>query len=257
MRIIERLNNKKIELEERLSCLYQGGSQRRETLQYKIKKIKDLIEIYQSSLKTSVSVNLSEAEQILSQQIGFKEQKETILNNLKIEDFCQKYNVRRHPQILCLVGPSGVGKTTFAQIFARSLKKKIFSITLGGLSDSSILLGTSENSSGTEIGQLTRSLVETKSSSPLILLEEIDKVAFAFQSSIHGILTAVLDPVQNHEILDYYLEVKLDFSQVIFVVTANEVERIPTHLRSRMLIVELCGYNKEQKRKIAEITIQK
>jgi len=255
MEVINRLNAKKDELGARLGSLFQCGSNRRETLEYKLKKIEELIIAYQS---TSAPVNFPEAEKILDQQMGFEEQKERVLNSLKIAGYCQQNNVQRDPLILCLVGPPGVGKTTFAQILARALKKEFFLVALGGMSDNSLLVGANESSGGAEAGQLTKSLAETKSYDPLILLDEIDKVGtYGGNSVIHGCLNSVLDPVQNREILDYYLDIKLDFSQATFVVTANEPKKIPNYLLSRMLVVELPGYNLEQKKEIANQFIQR
>lgn len=210
-----------------------------------------MITAYQS---TSLPVNLVEAKEIFDQQIGFEEQKKGILERLEINE--RHHNIRRDPLILCLVGPSGTGKTTFASLLAQALKKEFFSINLGGLLDSSILLGTSENSSGTEIGQLAKALTETKKCNSLILLDEIDKAGSSFKTAIHDCLLNVLDPVQNHEILDYYLDVKLDFSQVNFVATANDLTKIPKPLQGRMLVVELSGYNIEQKKAIAQKIVQ-
>ncbi|MEG7978892.1 MAG: AAA family ATPase [Mollicutes bacterium UO1] len=256
MEIIDRLNAKKDELGARLSNLYQGGSNRRETLEYKIKKLEELIVAYQS---TSTPINFSEAEEILNQQIGFEEQKERILNSLKIAGYCEQNNVRREPLILCLIGPLGVGKTTFARILAQALKKEFFLVSLGGVSDNSLLVGANESSGGAEIGQLTKSLLETKSRDPLILLDEIDKInSYGGNSDVHGCLSTFLDPVQNKEVLDYYLDVKLDFSQATFVVTANDSNKLPNYLLSRTtMIVELLGYNVEQKKEIANQFIKK
>jgi ATP-dependent Lon protease len=252
--VISQLNSKKLELKERLKNLYQGGSQRRETLEYKIKKIEELTAAYQS---TSFSpVNLAEAKEILEQQVGFEEQKRRILESLEAEEFIRNRKVKKNPLVLCLSGSPGVGKTTFASLLAQSLKREFFSIALGGLSDASALLGTSENASGTEIGQLARALVETKKCNPLILLDEIDKAGSSFKTAIHDCLINVLDSIQNHEVLDYYLDVKLDFSQAIFVITANDLGKIPDTLRSRMLIVELPGYDIEQKKAIAQKIIK-
>ena len=251
MNVIERLISKKEELEERLSNLWQGGgSQRKETLEYRIKKIDELISAYQT---TSTPIfNLSEAEEILNQQVGFTEQKRRILEILETEEFRKLKNIQKTPSVLCFVGPTGTGKTTFSQILAQVLKKKFFSMSLGGLSNTSDLMGTSENSSGTEIGQLTKSLIEAKSSDPVILLDEIDKT----KPFIHDFLIKILDPEQNQEVLDYYLDVKIDFSQVTFVVTANDQDKIPVYLRSRMTIIELLEYSGEQKKEIANKIVQ-
>jgi ATP-dependent Lon protease len=257
--IIDRLNSKKEELEERLAGQYHGGSQRREALQYKIKKIEELIEVYQLSL--SNNLNLSEAEEILDQQIGFEEQKRIILENLETEEiarFREQHDIPSNPPlILCFAGPPGVGKTSFAKILAQALKREFFSISLAGLSDTSILTGTSENSSGTEIGQLTRALVATKTPNPLILLDEIDKAGSSLRNAIHNCLVSILDSTQNQEIIDYYLDVKLDFSQIVFVITANDLQKISQPLCDRMQIFELSGYTVEQKKKIAQKIIQR
>lgn len=247
MNVVEKLINKKNELEERLSNLYQGGgSQRRETLEYKISKIEELISAYQTN---SPSLDLTEVESILNQQIGFSEQKRKILNNLKI---------KKNPSIILLVGPPGVGKTSFAKILAQALKKEFFSISLGVLSDSSNLVGTNESSSGTEVGLLAKALLETKTSNPLILLDEIDKVvSYKGSSPIHGCLSNLLDQFYNKEILDHYLDVKLDFSQATFVITANDSKKIPNYLLSRTpFIVELFEYSFEQKQEIANLFLQ-
>lgn len=257
MTVIERLNAKKIELEERLAGQnQQWGSQRKETLQHKLKKIEELITAYQSP---TLSVNLSETEEVLNQQVGFAREKEKILNNLKVKDYCEQKNIKKGPLILCLVGPPGVGKTTFSQLLAKALKKKFFMVALGGISDSSLLLGVSESSSGTEVGQLTKAFAETKSHDPLILLDELDKInSYKGNSAVYGCLNTVLDPVQNKEVLDYYLDIKLDFSQATFIITVNDESEIPQYLLSRMpVIVKLHGYNLGQKKEIACKFIQK
>jgi ATP-dependent Lon protease len=127
---------------------------------------------------------------------------------------------------------------------------------LAGLSDTSILTGTSENSSGIETGQLTRALVETKTPNPVILLDEMDKTGSSFRNAIQDCLINILDPTQNQEIIDYYLDVKLDFSQIVFVITANDLQKISQPLRERMHVFELPGYTVEQKKKIVQKIIQ-
>jgi len=195
---------------------------------------------------------LAEAEKILEQQVGFTEQKRKILEILETEEFRKLKNIQKSSSVLCFVGPTGTGKTTFSQILARVLKKKFFSISLGGLSNVSDLVGTSENSSGTEIGQLTKSLIESKTPNPVILLDEIDKT----KPFIYNFLIKILDPEQNQAVLDHYLDVELDFSRVIFVINANDQDKIPVYLRSRMTIVELPEYSSEEKKEIANKIIQ-
>jgi ATP-dependent Lon protease len=103
------------------------------------------------------------------------------------------------------------------------------------------------------MGQLAKALVETKTPDPVILLDEIDKTS----SSLKNCLVKVLDPIQNQEILDHFLEAKLDFSQVTFIVTANDLKKIPDSLSDRMLVVELPGYTADKKREITNKIIQK
>src|ERR1043166_478601 len=167
MTVINRLNAKKNEFQSQYDALAYS-SVPKSTLKKKIEIINDLIAAYQS---TSSPFSLSEAEGILNQQVGFKEQKEKVLNSLKIKSYCERNNVQRDPLVLFLVGPPGVGKTTFAKLLAQALKKEIFMVALGGVSDISLLLGSNENSLGTEVGQLTKALIETKTHNPLILLD--------------------------------------------------------------------------------------
>jgi MoxR-like ATPase len=234
MTVIERLESKKAELEERHAGHSGWGSRPKEILEHKIKTIDKLIVAYQS---TPPPLVLSEIEAIFNQQVGFEELKSKILDNLKI---------------ILVVGPTGCGKTTSVHWLAQALKRKLYTVNLAGLTDSSVLVGTSESSQGSEIGQLAKALVETESGSPLVLLDEFDKV----RPSIQDNLLSVLDLVQNQAILDYYLDIKLDFSQVIFIVTANDINKIPDYLRSRLPRVELTGYTLDQKKSIVQQFIQ-
>jgi ATP-dependent Lon protease len=203
-------------------------------LEHKIRVLDKLISAYQS---TPPSVSKSEIETVFNQQVGFEELKRKILDNSKI---------------ILVVGSTGSGKTTSARWVAQALKRELFVISLAGLSDPSVLVGTSESSSGSEIGQLAKSLVETQTHTPLILLDEFDKIRPSLQDS----LLAVLDPLQNQTILDYYLDVKLDFSQVIFIITANNLSKIPDYFRSRLATVELTEYSFAQKKEIIQQFIQ-
>lgn len=248
MTIIVRLNAKKEELENTYNSLTHSSISKT-ILQDKIKVLNELINAYSS---TSPLPSLTDSQSILSQQVGFEEQKKAILGSLEIAEFCEKKGVKRNPLILCLVGPTGVGKTTFAQIIARALGKKFFSVALGGLSETFFLLGSEANSPANNMGQLAQALVATKTRDPVILLDEIDKTG----SPLKSCLLSILDPQQNQAVLDYYLDIKLDFSQITFVLTANELKNFLPSLRDRMLIVELPGYNKEQKKEICDKIIQ-
>ncbi|MCE8162977.1 MAG: AAA family ATPase [Candidatus Moeniiplasma glomeromycotorum] len=234
MTIIEELENKKTELEERHAGHSSWGSRQKEILEHKIRTLDKLISAYQS---TSPSVSQSEIETVFNQQIGFEELKRKILD---------------HSKIILVVGPTGCGKTASARWLAQALKRELFIINLAGLSDPSVLVGASESSSGSEIGQLAKALVETQTHTPLILLDEFDKVRPSIQDS----LLAILDPIQNQAVLDYYLDVKLDFSQAIFIITANNLNKIPDYFRSRLSPVELTGYTLDQKKEIIQQIIQ-
>jgi ATP-dependent Lon protease len=248
MTILARLNAKREELENKCNSLTHS-SVPKTILQNKIKTLNELINAYGS---TNHPITLTESELILNQQVGFDEQKRIILEKLEITEFWEKRGVKGNPLILCLVGPSGVGKTTFAQIIAQALGKKFFSAALNGLSETSTLVGSENNSPANNAGQLMQALVETQTSNPVILLDEIDKASL----SLKNCLLNILDPKQNHAILDYYLDVKLDFSQITFVLTANETKSLLPSLRDRMLIIEIPGYNGEQKKEIANKIIQ-
>ena len=250
MTIIDRLNAKKTELEKRLKGQYQGGSQGKEILQYKIEKIKELINAYGS---TASPISLTNAKQILDQQVGFEEQKKDLLESLEIAEFWEPKGIKKNPLILCLAGPVGTGKTSFSQIIPQALRKKFFTVSLGGLSDSSILIGSEANSPANNMGQLAKALMETKTSDPVILLDEIDKTSPALKNC----LVNVLDPIQNQEILDHFLEVKLDLSRATFIITTNDLNKIPDSLSDRMLVIKLPGYTANEKREIANKIVQK
>lgn len=189
-------------------------------------------------------------EDIFGQQYGFEEQKRDSLEKIKIQRWMRRFGEQEEigNKILCLVGPPGVGKTSFAKIIAKALNKKLFVVNLNSVFDPSYLTGSSN-----EVGQFTKALVANKSADSVILLDEIDKAS----TSIKNSLLSVLDREQNHNITDYYLDVRLDLSKMTFIATANKLkDGKDDPFSSRLETVNLIGYDDEQKKHIANKIIQ-
>ncbi|CAI2161722.1 1297_t:CDS:2 [Funneliformis geosporum] len=242
MSIIQRLATKKNELEKRLEGQYSGKSQGKEILQYKIEKLEELITIYGSA---SPSMSLTNARQMLDQQVGFEEQKKELLEKPK--------GIRPKPLILCLVGPTGTGKTSFSQIISQALGKKFFSVSLGGLSEISTLVGSEATSPATNMGQLAQALVETKTSDPVILLDEVDKTGLALKNC----LLNILDSTQNQSVLDYYLETNENaiLNQKNFEITPAAVETLINKTKEKGVRNLKKGLDKKQGKTASKITI--
>ncbi|KAF8101011.1 hypothetical protein N665_0211s0003 [Sinapis alba] len=187
------------------------------------------------------------AEKILDEDhYGLHDVKERIL------EFIAVGTLTGSPEgkIICLSGPPGVGKTSIARSVARALDRKFFRLAVGGLSDSSHIKGDRGVYLGAAPGKMVQCLKEVGTENPLVLLDEIDKLGKSSKDP-EGALLELLDPEQNARFLDFYLDVPIDLSKVLFVCTANDTNRLPGPLLDRMEVIELTGYTADEKMHIA------
>lgn len=228
---------------EKLSVLELGSPEYAVTRNYL-----DVATALPWGIESKDNYNLKRAQTILDREhFGLKDVKERIIEILAVGK--RKKEIRG--SIVVLVGPPGVGKTSVGRSIAHSLNRKFYRFSLGGARDEAEIKGHRRTYIGAMPGKIIQALKETGTDNPVIMLDEIDKMGSSYQGDPGSALLEVLDPEQNNDFLDHYLDMRYDLSKVLFICTANTLDTIPAALLDRMDVIRLPGYILEEKVKIA------
>lgn len=228
---------------EKLSILEQQSSEYAVTRNYL-----DWLTIMPWGISDPETHDLTSAEKVLAEDhYGLEEIKQRVLEFLAVG----KLSGSIRGNILCLVGPPGVGKTSVGKSIARALNRKFFRFSVGGMRDEAEIKGHRRTYIGAMPGKLVQALKTCQVMNPVIMLDEVDKMGNSYHGDPASALLEVLDPEQNSSFLDHYLDVRCNLSEVLFIVTANVLDTIPEPLKDRMEILRLSGYILQEKLEIA------